>query len=140
MSKFNLTPTRVAKIREMAANGAGHSEIFKAVTGGRCIWSVVEVAYVARRDANLIPNHVGEFAAIEDVTVAAIRALNSEAPDLRFYAYPIVFGFRPTKANIDRLQHLSKPVSERYTGKGRHSAKASAKLAAKAAKKAAAAA
>jgi hypothetical protein len=129
---FNLTPNRVAKITEMAAAGAGHSDIFKAVTGGRCIWSVVEVAYIARRDANLIPNRVGQFESIEAITATDIRSLHSEAPELRYYAYPIVYGFRPTKANIDRLQNLSKPVSERYSGRGRHSVKAQEKAAKKA--------
>jgi hypothetical protein len=101
---MSVSKSNENKIAKLAAAGKTDAEIDAAVYGGEKKWSTREISFAARRDAGLIPSRVGSFERIEDVRAADVRAVLAESPtDLRAYALPIVFGFRPTRANVDRL-------------------------------------
>lgn len=115
---MSVSKKDAAKISKLAAEGKSDAAIDAAVYPGETgKWSTREISYAARRDAYaaslspngpkydgpIVPSRLGAFETIESVRASDVAAVLAESPKLRAYALPIVFGFRPTRANVDRL-------------------------------------
>jgi len=122
-SKFSAAKRK--KLDALVLAGASDAAIDAAVAEGKKNWTTRRETYAARVRLGLLPNLAGE-----PITARAVDSLRKEYPTLRDYAYPIVFGYEPTRAAVSAIVGRSKKTRERYVGRGRKSAAYAAKSAA----------
>jgi len=112
-----ISAAKRKKLDALVLAGASDAAIDAAIADGKKNWTTRRETYAARVRLGLLPNLAGV-----EPTAKAVAALRKEYPTLRAYAFPIVFGYEPTRAAIEAVFGRSKRVRESYAGRGRPSA------------------